>query len=148
MTKPLGIALESMSPLTVLSVSPAAEDDQHLNTIGKQAAWTLLRSHDLPAALALLKQHCVPVVLCERDLPSGTWLDLLKHLRNEIDPPMLIVTSRLADDCLWAEALNLGAFDVLARPFDRTEVTRSVMLAWLHWRQMSAPAVRRLSAAS
>jgi hypothetical protein len=30
------------------------------------------------------------------------------------DPPVLIVTSRLADEYLWAEALNPGAYDVLA----------------------------------
>jgi len=45
----------------------------------------------------------------------------------------LIVTSRLADECLWAEALNIGAYDVLAKPFDRNEVRRSESLACLHW---------------
>jgi hypothetical protein len=34
------------------------------------------------------------------------------------------VTSRLADERLWAEALNLGAWDVLAKPFDADEVIR------------------------
>ena len=34
---------------------------------------------------------------------------------------------------LWAEALNLGAYDVLAKPYDPTEVVRSVSLAWLQW---------------
>ena len=40
------------------------------------------------------------------------------------DPPSLIATLRLADERLWAEALNLGAFDVLAKPFDSTEAMR------------------------
>jgi FixJ family two-component response regulator len=47
--------------------------------------------------------------------------------------PSFIVTSRLADDRLWAEALNLGAYDVLAKPFERLELVRSVSSAWLHW---------------
>jgi DNA-binding response OmpR family regulator len=38
------------------------------------------------------------------------------------DPPLLIVSSRLADEHLWAEALNLGVFDVLAKPFQSEEV--------------------------
>ena len=38
-----------------------------------------------------------------------------------------------ADERLWAEALNLGAYDVLAKPFDRTEVMRVVSMAWMHW---------------
>ena len=50
-------------------------------------------------------------------------------------PPLLIVTSRVADACLWAEALNMGAYDVLAKPFDLTEVTRILSSAWLHWQE-------------
>jgi DNA-binding NtrC family response regulator len=48
---------------------------------------------------------------------------------------MLIVTSRLADDRLWAEALNLGAYDVIAKPFDASEVVRIAGLACAHWNQ-------------
>jgi FixJ family two-component response regulator len=63
----------------------------------------------------------------------------------------LIVASRLADDHLWAEALNLGAWDVLAKPFDRREVFRSVKSAWQHWHnriQTSALAMKVMTAAS
>ena len=42
----------------------------------------------------------------------------------------MIVTSRLADDRLWAEVLNLGGYDVLAKPFDASEVARVVGTAW------------------
>jgi DNA-binding response OmpR family regulator len=47
--------------------------------------------------------------------------------------PILIVTSRLADEYLWAEALNVGAYDVLAKPFEREEVIRIVSLASRSW---------------
>jgi DNA-binding response OmpR family regulator len=63
----------------------------------------------------------------------------------------LIVTSRLADERLWVEALNLGAFDVLAKPFDQKELVRSVSLAWLHWRhhhEVPARGVNSMRAAS
>jgi FixJ family two-component response regulator len=43
---------------------------------------------------------------------------------------MLIVTSGLADAHLWAEVLNLGGYDVLAKPFDDQEVQRVVAGAW------------------
>jgi len=62
-------------------------------------------------------------------------LDAIHRLR---DQPELIVTSRLADDRLWAEALNLGAYDVLAKPFNRDEVLRSLSLAWLSWHRKHA----------
>jgi hypothetical protein len=41
-------------------------------------------------------------------------------------PPLLVVTSRLADDRLWWEALNLGGYNVLAKPLNmKKEMTRA-----------------------
>jgi FixJ family two-component response regulator len=64
---------------------------------------------------------------------------MLEHISLLPDPPLLIVTSRLADAHLWAEALNLGAYDVLAKPFDATEVIRIVSVAWQHWQDRHKP---------
>jgi DNA-binding response OmpR family regulator len=49
-----------------------------------------------------------------------------------VNPPDLIVASRLADEYLWAEVLNLGGYDVLAKPFNAEEVRRVVGLACEH----------------
>ena len=38
-----------------------------------------------------------------------------------------------APERLWAEALNLGAWDVLAKPFEADEVIRIVSIAGQHW---------------
>jgi DNA-binding response OmpR family regulator len=84
--------------------------------------------------LKTLRKAKVPVVVCESDLQPGTWKEVLEELRTLPDPPYLIVTSRVADERLWAEALNLGAYDVLAKPFDGMEVTRIVNMAWLRWK--------------
>ena len=79
----------------------------------------------------LQKLRPIPLVVCERDLSQGTWQDFLVQSLLLANPPFFIVASRLADDYLWAEALNLGAHDVLAKPFDLIELTRSLSLAWL-----------------
>jgi hypothetical protein len=34
---------------------------------------------------------------------------------------------------LWAEALNLGAYDVVPKPFDSHELSLIISFAWLHW---------------
>jgi DNA-binding response OmpR family regulator len=96
--------------------------------------WKLNACPNLASALAALGKDRVPVVVCESDLQPGTWKEALEQLRTLPDPPFLIVTSRCADERLWAEALNLGAYDVLAQPFDGTEVTRIVSLACLRWK--------------
>jgi DNA-binding response OmpR family regulator len=75
------------------------------------------------------------MVISNRSKWKCRWTQLLDEIRLLSIPPLLIVTSRVADDYVWAEALNRGAYDVLARPFDRTEVTRILSSAWLHWQQ-------------
>jgi DNA-binding response OmpR family regulator len=120
--------------IAILSVSPFEEDHDAIRAIFGHSRWTVLPAPNLAVGRALL-QSGVSVVVCERDLEPGTWIDLLIPAQTVDQPPALIVTSRLADDRLWAEALNLGAYDVLAKPFDRTELLRSVRLAWEHWRR-------------
>jgi FixJ family two-component response regulator len=95
--------------------------------------WAIQSKNGVKAALAATRRGSVPVVLCDRDLVPEGWKHLLAQFGSLAKPPCLIVTSRLADERLWAEALNLGAYDVLARPFDSAEVIRSVSLARLHW---------------
>lgn len=119
--------------LTVLSVSPLDADHLSLQTIIGDSRCILYKARDLVSALVLLQQHDIAVVLSERDLWPGSYIDVLEYLNDLPNTPSLIVASRLADERLWAEALNLGAWDVLAKPFDRNELVRSVKSAWQHW---------------
>ena len=123
-----------------LSVSPESEDHIALQRIFQPLQWTLFEADGLPSALRVLHRYEVGTVFCERDLPHANWRDMLEHLVQLDDAPPLIVTSRFADERLWAEALNLGAYDVLAKPFDQQELTRTTHLAWSHW--FHRPAVR------
>src|SRR5215831_15834214 len=108
--------------LKVLSVSPMEDDHAALQRIVDHSNWILFKAHHLTSALELLRQDDIAVVLCEHDLSPGRWLDLLNQTRQLPQAPSVVVTSRLADERLWGEALNLGAWDVLAKPFDRDEV--------------------------
>jgi DNA-binding response OmpR family regulator len=73
------------------------------------------------------------VLLCERDHADGNWEDILNATARLPAPPNLIVFSRLADESLWAQVLNLGGFDVLTTPFEPEEVLRVVFAAWSRW---------------
>ena len=121
--------------MTVLSVSPLAEDYFTLQAVLKYSMWEPYKADSIASALAVLRRREIGVVICERDLSPGTWIDMLDELRLLPGAPPLIVTSRLADERLWAEALNLGAYDVLAKPLERRELVRSVSLAWIDWRR-------------
>ena len=132
--------------VNLLSVSPAADDHISLEHIVARPEWTtysdskwrLHWSTSLTSALTVLRQGRTPIVICERDLPGSSWRDLLEQSAALPEPPYVIVASRRADDHLWAEALNLGAYDVLARPFDAAEVLRTVSMAWQHWQERYA----------
>ncbi len=137
--------------LTMLSASPNEEDHASLEQIIGHSKWKLLKANRLPSARAALQRHDISVVLCDRDLAPGTWIDVLEEIQTLRHPPSLIVTSKLADEELWSVVLNLGGWDVLAKPFDRSEVLRSVRHAWEHWYrqvQMAAAPMRVMTAAS
>jgi DNA-binding NtrC family response regulator len=137
--------------LSLLSVTPFDEDHRRLENIVGHSTWSLFKARDIGSTLELLKQHEIAVVLCERDLLPGTWIDLLEHIKPLPKAPTLVVTSRHADDRLWVEVLNLGAWDVLVKPFNHTEVIRSVISGWQHrHNQIHAPAatVSAMAAAS
>jgi len=125
---------DSDTIVNALSVSPNEDDHGSLRAVLGVSKWVLYQANCLAAALGHLYRREIGVIICERDLEPGTWIDVLEQLRALRKPPELIVTSRVADERLWAEALNLGAYDVLAKPFDRQELTRTAHLAWLHWR--------------
>src|SRR5258708_1703459 len=98
--------------------------------------WIVHKARSLTSAKTKLRtRNSFPVVLCERDLSPDSWREMLEYLRDMNDPPLLVVTSHLADERLWAEALNLGAYDVLAKPFDAVEVTRILSSARLRWQR-------------
>lgn len=141
MKKPPGIETAATNIFTVLCASPNDEDCVFLErifhesdwTVYTNSEWTLIACPTLASSFSVLRERPIPIVFCECDMSPGTWREMLEHISLLRDPPLLIVTSRLADARLWAEALNLGAYDVLAKPFDATEVIRIVSLAWQHW---------------
>jgi DNA-binding NtrC family response regulator len=127
--------------VTVFHVGPQDQDLQALADILDRTdwklcpgtRWNLAATEDMRSATARLTKEKVPIVLCERDSVSGSWKDMLESVGKFSAPPVLIVISRTADEYLWAEALNLGAYDVLAKPYHPAEVVRVLSMAWLHW---------------
>jgi DNA-binding NtrC family response regulator len=134
---------------TILSVTPVWQDHDSLRTIfhgplRNKDRWTLVTASSVEWATKMLRRDRVPIVICERDLKPGTWSDLLEQMATMPHSPLMIVTSRLADERLWSEVLNESGYDVLANPFDRTEVIRVVEGAFQHWQnQHETCSVRR-----
>jgi len=121
-----------MAKRLALVVSPNEEDHWALIHILRPAGWAVDTVRTSMEALRSLAIEPASVVIVDRYLPDGNWKTLHNQLIHMEFPPNLIVTSRLADDRLWTEVLNLGAFDVLAQPFCANEVLRCVNSADRH----------------
>jgi DNA-binding NtrC family response regulator len=75
-------------------------------------------------AQAKLREGEYDIVLTEATLPDGNWLDVLHLVRACPQELEVIVTDPQADSRLWSEALNRGAYDLIAQPFYEPEVQR------------------------
>jgi len=126
-----------MAKRLVLLVSPNEEDHWALIHILRPASWAVDTAHTCAEAIRSLAIEPAPVVIVESYLPDGNWKTLWNQLMRMEFPPKLIVTSKLADERLWAEVLNLGGFDVLAQPFCASEVLRCVNSAEPHRREIA-----------
>ncbi len=100
-----------------------------LTRIWPDFKWHLHHVATVGQAIAFTNLIDTAVVVCERELPDGGWKVLLDSFHRLPKPPKLIVTSRITDDALWAEVLNLGGYDVLAQPFCPEEVFQVISRA-------------------
>lgn len=112
-------------PVLVISGSRETQDRVGSSLAALRVPHTFCET--LRSAGTMMDSHAWSVVIAEAELPDGNWLDVLERL--PVPGPALIITSRLADEALWLEALNRGAWDVLPQPFDSAEISRVVLLA-------------------
>lgn len=120
--------------VTVLAISGHEEDHVILRNIFSHSKWRLRDAKSWSDARRSLGVQPAAVIICDRTLPDAEWTDVLAYAQAAPAAPLLIVSARTADDRLWAEVLNLGAYDLLLKPFVHTEVVRVISLAWLNWK--------------
>ena len=129
-------------PIAVLAVTRQDATYLELRRVVEDGDWnlytrrplTLQRTKSTAGAKSFLGRQPIPVLILDGDAVEGSWQEMARYSALQPSPSALIVTSRFADERLWAEAFDLGAYDVLAKPFVPDQVLRTVGLAWLYWR--------------
>jgi DNA-binding NtrC family response regulator len=126
---------DARTPVNVLALLSSSADRDAMRDIIGHSKWKLRFGEGFGDVPEILKGEDVGVILSDCALPDGhSWKDLL-HVIDETPPARpLIVTDWLADQHLWGEVLNLGGYDLLAKPFHPEEVFRVISLAWQSWR--------------
>ena len=126
----------------ILFVSGHREDARRLSHMLRALPVAVSHAPNLRQARTELEQTRYSAVLTEACLPDGDWLDALKLARESQPGLEVVVTDPQADAQFWSEALERGAFDLLAQPFYEPEVRRILQNACCR------PATERLSLAA
>lgn len=113
----------------VLCICGNRDEARKLSEMLDTVPVALEHARTLAQARSRLRNTDFEVILTDSAFPGGTWLDVLHLARESTREIRVIVTNPQADARFWAEALNLGAFDLLTQPFDEYEVQRIVQNA-------------------
>ncbi len=108
----------------ILFISGRRKDAREVSEMLRHLPLAIVHVESLDQARAKLQLEDYELILTEANLPDGTWLDVLHLSRQSPRELQVIVTDPHADARFWAEALNLGAYDLLAQPFYPPEVRR------------------------
>jgi PleD family two-component response regulator len=119
--------------LSALLVGEYKNDRLLIHNVFKRFGWRLFEAPDRQHAMKCLERNPVEVVIAESNLPNWNWKRVLNDLRKFAKPPQLIVTSRTADESLWAEVLNIGGYDVMSQPLEEYEFERVIASAHRHF---------------
>lgn len=119
--------------VSALLVGSYEKDRPVVHDVFRSRNWRLFEARDRRRGLECLEKNPVHVVVAESQIPDWDWQRILADLHRLTPAPQLVVTSRTADDYLWAEVLNVGGYDVLAQPLDHDEVERVIASARRHY---------------
>jgi DNA-binding response OmpR family regulator len=130
--------------VNVLHVSSSERDRARLRYLFDSTNWQLTQAHSFEEACSWLASgESFTVLLCDRQLQTMHWKDLLDEVVVLSHRPTVIVSAPSEDTEVWAEALNLGADDVLATPFEAAEVYWVLSEAHRSWLTASKPVGRQ-----
>jgi DNA-binding NtrC family response regulator len=93
-----------------------------ISAIGDDGSFAVSAVPSYRAALFALAKQSVSLIICDQLLQDGSWKDLLGRIAMMNEPPRLVVMAAPENRTLWAEAISLGAYDVLAKPMAAGEI--------------------------
>jgi len=98
--------------------------------------YEVMLAEDGEQGLTMLREHHIDLVVTDLKMPKVDGMTLLREaLREQPDLPIVMITAHGTVDTA-VEALKLGAFDYLTKPFDKDEV-RSVVAKALKTRALA-----------
>lgn len=110
-----------------------ADDDTNVRRVLvamlKREGYSVFPACDGNEAMAVLRLHEICAVITDLKMPRMDGMALLKHIEQSYpEIPVIMITAHGTVETA-VQALKLGAFDYLAKPFERDELKRIVRKA-------------------
>lgn len=113
-------------------LATSAREAELVSSLVESERIRIFHADSLKDGASKLKLTRSRVLLTNTKFRDGNWkvaLEMSMRLRPQA---ALVVASRLADDELWLGVLELGAYDLILKPFRAADLCRVLQNAYLH----------------
>ena len=119
---------------TILIIDDEANLRRTLAEILRAKGYAILEASDGVEAIELLRQATPDLIFSDWKMPEMGGEQILRHLRNDrhlASIPVIVITAFGSSDSA-IEAVRLGAYDFVAKPFDLDEISLTAERALAH----------------
>ncbi len=90
-----------------------------------QDGYEVQDARDGEAALSVLEENHIDIIITDLKMPRMDGMELLRRVMEKFTVPVIMITAHGTVDTA-VEALKIGAFDYITKPFDRKELLQIV----------------------
>ena len=130
---PTQLHLSFAEAVKLLVVEDNADTRDMLKVYFSQAGYTVCQAQTGKEALAVLeREKDIDLVLLDLFIPDIGGMEVLRDINQQTNPPSVILLTGLADKEIAHDALRLGAFDYILKPYNLAQVESSVVACLAH----------------
>jgi DNA-binding NtrC family response regulator len=116
-------------PLQILIADDEPNMRKVLKVMLEHDGYEVHQAHDGATALKILSENHIDIVITDLKMPKIGGMDLLREIMDlNADIPVIMITAHGTVDTA-VEALKLGAFDYITKPFERRDMRQTVAKA-------------------
>lgn len=119
----------SAQALAILVADDEPVIRRNLRTLLESEGYRILEACDGAQAGAIMESESPALVLLDIKMPVCNGLDLLRKYQDRLEEIPVIVITALGGSAAAIEAMKLGAYDYITKPFDLDEVLYTVRRA-------------------
>ncbi len=113
------------------------DDEETVRSVLKRilegAGYKVITAANGEEALYEMSQQEIKVVLLDIKMPGMSGIEVLGKLTHDRPDTCAIMVTAVADAQTAVEAMKMGAYDYIVKPFDQSEVVQKVQKAIARW---------------